>query len=140
MNPGGRRSHDKSNRRDRETVGQQLDLGMLADRVPLSRAAAGRLSGADDNQGSPGRITPSIKGHMTTQEISILQDLYDGERLEFQGQNYTIRGRRVPSCIARKMIKSGLVEPPPDLFTPSGGRITDHGRATLINLENDYDR
>ena len=73
------------------------------------------------------------------QQLDFLQQLAGGEILEFQARIFAIRGNRVPKTIARKMLKAGFVEPPPDLFTPSGGRITDAGLVSLNMLENNHD-
>ena len=73
------------------------------------------------------------------QQLDFLQQLAGGEILEFQARIFAIRGIRVPTTIARKMLEAGLVESPPDLFAPFGGRITDEGLATLDMLENNHD-
>lgn len=73
------------------------------------------------------------------QKLDILQQLAGGEILEFQARKFAIRGHQVPTIIARKMLQAGLVESPPELFAPSGGRITDQGLVALNNLENNHD-
>ena len=73
------------------------------------------------------------------QKLDILQQLAGGEILEFQARRFSMRGNPVPTIIARKMLRAGLVESPPDLFTPSGGRISDEGLVTLNILENNHD-
>ena len=70
----------------------------------------------------------------------LLQQLKRGGILEFQGRAFSIRGNRVPTRIARNSVRAGLIEPPPDLFTPSGGRITEDGLVKLNTLEKYYDR
>ncbi len=50
-----------------------------------------------------------------------------------------MRGVRLPSRLAKRLVDNGLVEPPPTLFSPIGGRITDLGLAQLEQLEKTYD-
>ena len=42
---GGKASRDKGNRRERELVRRHIDMGVHAERVPLSGAAGGDFSG-----------------------------------------------------------------------------------------------
>ena len=72
--------------------------------------------------------------------LRLLQKLADGAILEFQTRAYSIRGNRVPTRIARNSVRAGLIEPPPDLLTPSGGGITEDGLVKLNTLEKHYDR
>ena len=68
--------------------------------------------------------------------VDVLHQLSQGEILERQSRRYFVRGVRVPSRLARGLVGKGLVEPPPTLFSPIGGRITDLGLAQLEQLEN----
>ena len=69
----------------------------------------------------------------------ILRQLSQGEILERQSRRYFLRGVRVPWRLAKALVDNGLVEPPPTLFTPVGGRITDLGLTQLEQLEKTYD-
>lgn len=72
--------------------------------------------------------------------LRLLQQLADGAILEFQTRAFSIRGDRVPTRIARSSVRAGLIEPPPDLFTPKGGQITEDGLVKLNTLEKYYGR
>ena len=65
----------------------------------------------------------------------LLRRLARGEILERQAKTYFVRGERVLARLANNLIRLEFVEPPPNLFTPNGGQITDAGRAELQNLE-----
>ena len=67
--------------------------------------------------------------------IDIFRQLSRGEILEHQSRRYFLRGNRVPSRLARRLVRSGFVEPPPNLFAPDGGWITTRGLAELQRLE-----
>lgn len=71
--------------------------------------------------------------------VDILRQLSFGEILERQSRRYFLRGVWVPWRLARGLVDNGLVEPPPTLFDPIGGRITDLGLAQLEQLEKSYD-
>ena len=70
--------------------------------------------------------------------VDVLRQLSQGEILEHQFRRYFLRGVRVPSRLARGLVGKGLVEPPPTLFTPIGGRITDLGLEQLNQLEKSH--
>ena len=72
--------------------------------------------------------------------LRLLQKLAEGAILEFQGRVFLIRGNRVHARMARNLLRAGLIEPPPDLFTPTGGRITEDGLVKLNMLEKNYAR
>ncbi len=72
--------------------------------------------------------------------LNLLRQLARGAILEFQARAFSIRGDRVPTRIARNSVRAGLIEPPPDLFTSTGGRITEDGLVKLNTLEKYYDR
>ncbi len=67
--------------------------------------------------------------------VDVLRRLSQGEILERQTRRYFLRGVRVPWRLAKGLVDNGLVEPPPTLFSPIGGRITDLGLAQLEQLE-----
>ena len=67
--------------------------------------------------------------------VAVLRRLYRGEILEYQSRKYILRGDRVPTKLGRTLVRNGLVEPPPDLFPPIGGRITAAGIIELTNME-----
>ena len=75
----------------------------------------------------------------TDQVIYILRQLSRGEILKRQPRRFFLRGDRVSPRLARKLVRNNLVEPPPDLFAPEGGRITTAGLAELQRLENTHD-
>ncbi len=74
-----------------------------------------------------------------TQIIDVLRQLSHGEILEHQSRRFFLRGNRVPSRLAGPLVRRRLVEPPPDLCAPEGGRITTAGLAELQRLENTHD-
>ena len=71
--------------------------------------------------------------------LDLLQQLARGEILEYQSRAFSIRGKRVSTRIARRAIRAGRIEPPRDLFRPTGGRITEAGFLKLQMLEQNYD-
>ncbi len=75
----------------------------------------------------------------THRNVDVLRQLSRGEILERQSRRYFLRGVRVPWRLAKGLVDKGLVEPPPTLFSPIGGRITDLGLAQLEQLEKTYD-
>jgi hypothetical protein len=72
--------------------------------------------------------------------LRLLRKLGHGEILELQGRAFSIRGNRVTARIARNALQAGLIEPPPDLFAPTSGRITKVGLVKLNALEKFYDK
>ena len=75
----------------------------------------------------------------TTRVIDMLRQHFRGEILEHQSRRFFLGGDRVPSRLARRLVRNRLVEPPPDLFAAKGGRITTAGLAELQRLENTHD-
>ena len=76
----------------------------------------------------------------TSSAVDVLHRLARGEILERQAGTYFIRGERVLAKLAHNLIRLEFVMPPPNLFTPNGGQITDAGRTELQNLEQTNDR
>ena len=70
-----------------------------------------------------------------TSIAAVLRRLSRGEILEQQAGTYFLRGERLAARMARNLIRLGFVEPPPNLFAPNGGQITNAGRTELQNLE-----
>ena len=83
------------------------------------------------------RLT-SPERRLPMQILDVLRRLSDGAVLECQARTYFLRGERVPARIARNLIRLGLVEPPPDLFAPLGGRLTAEGFDELQKLEHNH--
>jgi hypothetical protein len=67
--------------------------------------------------------------------LDLLQQLARGEILEYQSRAFSIRGKRVSARTARNSLKAGFIEPMPNLFNPTGGRITEDGLLKLHSLE-----
>ena len=70
----------------------------------------------------------------TSPTVAVLRCLARGEILEQQAGTYWVRGERISTRLVQDLIRLGFVEPPPNLFSPNGGQITDAGRAELQNL------
>ncbi len=68
--------------------------------------------------------------------VDVLRQLSRGEILEYQSRRYVLRGEPVPTWLARRLVHEGFAEPPPTLFAPAGGRLTELGLAELVRLEN----
>ena len=67
--------------------------------------------------------------------LDVLRQLSRNEVLEYQSRKYFLRGELVPTWLARRLVGKGFVEPPPTLFAPVGGRLTELGLAELNRLE-----
>ena len=67
--------------------------------------------------------------------LDVLRQLSRNEVLEYQSGKHFLRGELVPTWLARKLVSKGFVEPPPTLFAPAGGRLTELGLTELNRLE-----
>ncbi len=66
-------------------------------------------------------------------EITLLQKLDRGDRLEGIGEDYRLAssGEEVNACLARSLIARRLVQQTADLFKSGDGSITSEGRQLL---------